>query len=120
MNALLNAEQARLLKDATGAWSTILQESLGGSTYSEKRYTINVPALAVGQVEITTRGGNGNADLYVRRDGGVSVWKHDCRDSGHGNNETCVLYGPGTYQIMVRAGLFGYSGVTLKARYFEY
>ncbi|MFN3714563.1 MAG: pre-peptidase C-terminal domain-containing protein [Alcanivoracaceae bacterium] len=120
VNALLNAEQARLIKDATGAWSTVLQETIGGSIYSERRYTVTVPDLAVGQVELSTRGGSGRADIYVRRNGEASVWNYDCRSTGSGTHETCTLFGPGSYQVMVRAGFWGYSGVTLKARYFEY
>ncbi|MDF1821444.1 MAG: pre-peptidase C-terminal domain-containing protein [Alcanivoracaceae bacterium] len=120
LNALLNGEDAKLIKDASGTWLTVLDETIGESIYGEDRFTVTVPAGPVGKVEITTRGGSGSADLYVRRHGGVSVWSYDCRDRGWGNNETCTLWGEGTYEILVKAGFWGYSGVNLKARYIEY
>lgn len=120
LNALLNAEDAKLIKDASGTWLTVLDETIGESIYGEDKFTITVPNGPVGKVEITTRGGSGAADLYVRRNGAVSVWNYDCRDRGWGTSETCTLWGEGTYEILVKAGLWGYSGVNLKARYVEY
>ena len=120
LNALLNGDDAKLIKVASGTWITVLDETIGESIYGSDKFTINVPNGPVGKVEITTRGGSGAADLYVRRDGAVSVWNYDCRDTGWGNNETCTLWGPGSYEILVKAGFWGYSGVNLKARYIEY
>lgn len=118
VNQLLNQERARLIKDASGAWATVLEQHIGDSFYGERRFTVIVPDVGVGQVEISTRG-SGRADLYVRRDAEPSRWRHDCRDTGWDANQTCVLHGPGTYHILVRSGMWGYSA-TLKARYFEY
>ena len=120
LNALLNGEDAKLIKDASGTWITVLDETIGESIYGSDKYTVTVPEGPVGKVEISTRGGSGAADLYVRRNGAVSVWRYDCRDRGWGTSETCTLWGPGSYEILVKAGFWGYSGVNLKARYVEY
>lgn len=120
LNALLNDGDAKLIKDASGAWITVLDQTVGESIYGSDTFVITVPDNAVGKVEVTTRGGSGSADLYVRRNGDVSVWNHDCRDKGWGNNETCELWGPGEYHIRVQAGFWGYSGVRVRARYIEY
>ena len=53
LNGLLNAEDAKLIKDASGTWITILDETIGESIYGEDRYTINVPPGPVGKVKIT-------------------------------------------------------------------
>jgi hypothetical protein len=120
LNALLNDGDAKLIKDASGAWITVLEQTVGESFYGSDTFTVTVPDTTVGKVEITTRGGSGSADLYVRRNGDVSVWRYDCRDKGWGTSETCELWGPGEYQVMVKAGFWGYSGVQVRARYIEY
>lgn len=120
LNQLLNSDDARLIKDASGTWITVLDQRVGESIFGSDSFTITVPDNAVGKVEITTRGGSGAADLYVRRDGDVSVWNYDCRDKGWGTDETCELWGAGEYRILVKAGFWGYSGVRVRARYIEY
>ena len=118
VNELLDQERARLIKDASGAWATVLEEHVGDSFYGERRFTVIVPDVGVGQVEMSIRG-SGRADLYVSRNTEPGRWRHDCRDTGWNANQTCVLHGPGTYHILLRSGMWGYSA-TLKAKYFEY
>ena len=121
LNALQNAGRARLLGDSSGAWATVKKETIGGSWYSTSRYQIEVPeGVPVGEVEISLGGGSGHADLYVRRGETPSRWRYDCRSTGWGSNESCSLYGPGTYHVMVYTGFRGYSGVQLQGRYFEH
>ena len=81
------------------------------------RYTITVPAGA-SNLAITSSGGTGAVDLYVRAATAPTLTVYDCRPLVVGNNETCSFAQPQatTYHI----GLYGFqafSGVTIKAQY---
>ncbi len=90
---------------------------ISGSAGAEKFYRIDVPA---GQdtLKISTSGGTGDVDLYVRRDSLPTTTSYDYRPYQAGNEEMVDVNNPpaGTWYIMLR-GYSNYSGVTLKATY---
>ncbi|WP_282563025.1 M14 family zinc carboxypeptidase [Tahibacter amnicola] len=101
---------------------TVLQNgvpvtNLSGAAGSTRTYTLAVPAGASNLV-ITTSGGTGDADLYVRFGAAPTTSTYDCRPYQGGNAETCTFATPsaGTYYVMLR-GYSAYSGLTLKASF---
>ncbi len=90
---------------------------LSGSAGVGQYFKIDVPA---GQdtLEISTSGGTGDVDLYVKRGSLPTTTSYDYRPYKVGNNETVDVNNPasGTWYIMLR-GYTNYSGVTLKATY---
>jgi hypothetical protein len=90
---------------------------LSGSAGAGQYFRIDVPA---GQdtLEISTSGGTGDVDLYVKRGSLPTTTSYDYRPYKVGNNETVDVNNPasGTWYIMLR-GYTNYSGVTLKATY---
>ena len=90
---------------------------ISGAASSAKYWTITVPAGAR-NLNITTSGGTGDMDMYVRFGAQPTTSTYDCRPYKAGNSETCTAATPsvGTYHIMLR-GYSAYSGVTLKASY---
>ncbi|MCD8531689.1 MAG: PPC domain-containing protein [Saccharospirillaceae bacterium] len=68
------------------------------------------------KLSITTNGGSGDADLYVRAGAKPSTSAYDCRPYVDGNNETCSFDRPsaGTWHLGIR-GYSSYSGVDLNA-----
>ena len=107
---------------AGGGGGSVLQNGvpvtgLSGSTGTELRYTINVPAGA-SNLNIAIAGGSGDADLYVRFGSAPTTSSYDCRPYAGGNNESCPVASPqaGTYHVMVR-GYSAFSGVTLTGSY---
>ncbi len=100
---------------ATGGGGSV--DNISASRRNWKRYTLNVPAN-MSQLEVTTSGGSGDADLYVRFNATPSTSSYDCRSWKSGNNETCTFNNPqaGDWKI----GLYAYSsfsGVKLEAYY---
>jgi hypothetical protein len=70
------------------------------------------------RLTVTTAGGTGDADLWVRFGAPPTPISNDeCNSIGDDNNETCVQEPPavGTWYIMVVPGNSNYSGVTLTA-----
>ena len=113
----------------TGSYSTggggggsVLQSGVpvsgvsAGSNAWSTTYTIVVPAGKT-NLTVTTSGGTGDGDLYVRLGSAPTTSTYDCRPYLTGNNETCSLAPTaGTYYIRV----YGYAaaaGITLKATY---
>ncbi|UXI67932.1 PKD domain-containing protein [Tahibacter amnicola] len=90
---------------------------LSAATAGTVLYTMNVPAGASNLV-ISTSGGTGDADLYVRFGAAPTTSTYDCRPYRTGNAETCTFATPsaGTYHIMLR-GYQAFSGVTLSGSY---
>jgi Zn-dependent metalloprotease len=70
----------------------------------------------LGRLEITTEGGSGDADLYVRAGEPPSREHNDCQSTAPGNRERCVLTHPraGPWFVMLW-GTSDFSGVELKA-----
>lgn len=93
---------------------------LAGIAGSEQHFQVQVPAGAT-DLLVSTSGGTGDADLYVKYGAAASLSVYDCRSVSFTNTETCSFASPsvGTYYIMLRgfgAGP-GFSGVTLTVTY---
>ncbi|QJT26547.1 hemagglutinin [Aeromonas media] len=80
-------------------------------------YTIEVPA-GRSQLVVTSSGGSGDADLYVKFGSVPTSSSYDCRPYKSGNAETCTLNAPkaGTWHVQL-SGFSAFSGVSLKASY---
>jgi len=87
--------------------------SVAGASGSQTKFTY-VAASNADVVTITLSGGSGDADLHVKKGAAVSTSNYDCRPYVGGNNETCTLSGPGTYNILLN-GYSAYSSASLVA-----
>lgn len=78
-------------------------------------YRITVPTGAT-LLTVTTSGGTGDLDLYVRRDEEPTASTYDCESAGGTNDESCELDSPaaGTWYILL-AGFEAYSGASVLA-----
>jgi hypothetical protein len=95
---------------------TLLERTnLSGSRLSWVTFSVPVTA-GKARLSVTTSGGTGDADLYVRYGSAPTTSTYDCRPYTSGNSETCTFANPagGTWHIAIR-GYSAYSGVTLKA-----
>ncbi|WP_296696959.1 S8 family serine peptidase [Thiocapsa sp. UBA6158] len=95
------------------------QPNLAGAQAAWQYYGVQVPSGATG-LTISTTGGTGDVDLYVRYGTLPTLSAYDCRPWNIGNNEVCDNFPtpttPGTWYI----GLYGFSpfaGVTLSVGY---
>jgi hypothetical protein len=90
---------------------------LSGSAGAGQYFKIDVPA-GQDSLQISTSGGTGDVDLYVKRGSLPTTTSYDYRPYKVGNNETVEVDNPasGTWYIMLR-GYTNYSGVTLEATY---
>ena len=90
---------------------------LSGTRRNWDRYTWTIPE-GVTQMTISTSGGSGDADLYVKFGSQPETNSFDCRPYQNGNNEVCTFDAPasGTWHIGIRA-YSSYSGVTLSYSY---
>lgn len=90
---------------------------LAASTNQWLHYTIDVPA-GMSSFTVTTSGGLGDADLYVKQGARPTGASYDCRSWKAGNAETCTFSSPaaGTWHLSLNA-YQAFSGVTLKAEY---
>lgn len=107
-----------------GSGSNILDNGvpvtgLGTSSGEWIYYQISVPAGA-SNLSITTSGGSGDADLYVRFGSQPTSTSYDCRPYRNGNSETCSFATPseGIYYVGLRA-YSTFSGVTLTGSFTE-
>ena len=91
--------------------------NLSASRGNWLRYTIDIPA-GMSELVVTTAGGSGDADLYLRFGSQPSTSQYDCRPYRNGNNETCRITNPsaGTWHIGIRA-YRTFSGVDLNAEW---
>jgi xanthomonalisin len=103
-----------------GGGSNVLQNGvpvtgLSGAKNAKLYYTVQIPAGA-SNLAITTSGGTGDEDLYVKFGATPTTSSYDCRPYVTGNSESCTVASPstGTYYIMLN-GYSAFSGVTLKA-----
>lgn len=103
-----------------GGGSNVLQNGvpvtgLSGAKNAKLYYTVQIPAGAT-NLAITTSGGTGDEDLYVKFGATPTTSSYDCRPYVTGNSESCTVASPstGTYYIMLN-GYSAFSGVTLKA-----
>ncbi|TMO60345.1 S8 family peptidase [Pseudoalteromonas aurantia] len=90
--------------------------NISGAQNQELFYTIEVPANV--NLSVTTSGGSGDADLYVRKGTKPTTSNYDCRPFRNGNSESCSLNSGqgGTYHIMLR-GYSAFSNVRLVGQY---
>lgn len=106
----LKASQAIVLENAKAI-------SISGQEGEELAYHFSAPS-DTDNVSISISAGTGDADLYVKKDGQISLNNYDCRPWLTGNNETCTLTGQGEYSILVR-GYNQFAQVNLMASYQE-
>jgi len=91
--------------------------SLSGAILTMRYYYIDVPAGRP-SLAVTTTGGSGDVDLYVRAGAAPTLSAYSCRSESFTTVETCTIISPvaGRYYIMLY-GYAAYSGVTLKAQH---
>jgi endonuclease I len=91
--------------------------NLSAATNTALNYYIAVPAGATNLV-ITTSGGTGDGDLYVKFGSAPTTSSYTCRSWNTGNTESCSFATPsaGNYHVMVHA-YTSFSGLTLKGVY---
>lgn len=91
--------------------------NLSGAAGSERVFTLVVPTGAT-DLRISTAGGTGDVDLYVRRGSLPTTTENDCKSDAPSNTETCPFNTPvaGTYYILLR-GYQDYAGVTLSVSF---
>jgi pseudolysin/vibriolysin len=80
-------------------------------------YTIVVPAGRT-NLTVTTSGGTGDGDLYVRAGSAPTTATYTCRSWVTGNTESCSINSPAATTYYIR--VYGYTaaaGITLKATY---
>lgn len=79
-------------------------------------YTINVPAGKT--LNISTQGGSGDLDLYIKFNQQPSSWDNDCASRGASNDESCTIHNTqnGVYHIMLDA-YTAFSNVSLTASF---
>ena len=82
-----------------------------------KHYTLEVPA-GMASFTVTTSGGTGDSDLFVKFGSQPTSSSYDCRPYKNGNAETCTFSNPqaGTWHLSLNA-YRTFSGVTLDAQY---
>lgn len=87
---------------------------LSGGRSSQQSYTFELNDVK--DLTITTQGGSGDVDLYVKYGSPASKSNWDCRPYRNGNTETCRFEqaAAGTYHVMLDA-YSAYTGVTLQA-----
>ena len=97
----------------TGGNSTV--DNLSGSRRAWDRYTLDIPA-GMTKLTVTTSGGSGDADLYLRFNASPTTSSYACRSQNGANSESCVINNPtaGKWHISLY-GYRAYSGVTLNA-----
>jgi serine protease len=100
---------------STGA--TLTETNISVARRAWKHYTVTVPA-GMSDLTVTTSGGSGDGDLYVRRGAQPTTSTYDCRPYKSGNAETCSFTNPqaATWYISIY-GYSAVSGLTLTATY---
>lgn len=94
-------------------------QTVSGDKGSETFFTYNAPAEAR-TVTLTTSGGSGDADLYVKFGAKPSTSNYDCRPYKNGNSESCS-FDPaqsGIYHVMLQ-GYSAYANLSIVADHTE-
>lgn len=101
--------------DAVPITSGVAVTGIAGVEEELKLYSIVVPAGAT-RLTVTTAGGTGDVDLFVRFAEVPTFTTYDCFENEVENDETCVTNDPaaGTWYIML-LGFMDFAGVTLTA-----
>ncbi|WMN60584.1 pre-peptidase C-terminal domain-containing protein [Pseudoalteromonas xiamenensis] len=94
-----------------------VRSSLSAAKSQKLNFTLQVPNNASNLV-VSSSGGTGDADLYVKFGSEPTDNSFDCRPYETGNNETCTIATPqqGTYYIQLNA-YKDFVGLSLKAQY---
>ncbi len=90
--------------------------TIAGVKGAKDYYTFVLPEGKTGS--ITTSGGIGDLDLYVKYESQPTESDYDCRPFPVGNDESCSITQAGTYHVMIHA-FDAYSNVTLLAKHGE-
>jgi hypothetical protein len=116
MNATKNVT-ANYTTAGTAQLTNGVSVMLSGATGSETYYYLIVPSGA-SSLNVSTSGGTGDADLYVKQGALPTTSSYDCRPYSSTNNETCSFASPtaGYWYVMVH-GYASYHGVSLLATY---
>ncbi len=90
---------------------------LSGAAGSATFFSLTVPA-GQGSLTVTTAGGTGDADLYVKFGALPTTASFTCRSFTFTNDESCTIASPdaGEWYVLVR-GFDPFTGVTLTATY---
>lgn len=115
----MNATQAVQATFVTGLRNGVAVPSLQGSGTAEDFYALDLPSGAT-NLRITTTGGAGDVDLYVRRGQVPTRDVYDCASTSYTTLETCSIVAPvtgSTYYLLLAGFGSGYSGVSLTASY---
>lgn len=125
MYGLPAAGNAASAAPITGVWSssggntwTAQATGLSASTGGNAVYSLAVPDGA-SNLKVSTSGGSGDADVYVKFGAAPSATSYDCRSATAGTNtESCTISNVqgGTYQILIQAKA-AYSGIALTASF---
>jgi hypothetical protein len=115
----------RALYGSSGPASSLEDEvpitGLSGALGSEACYVIDVPSGQDG-IDFSIAGGTGNCDMYIKKGAKPTTSDYDYRPADGGNNESISISGndiAGRWYILLVANQ-AYSGVTLKADYFQF
>ena len=89
--------------------------NISGVSGSQRFFRIEVSAGS-SELIVKSWGGEGDADLYVKRGQLPTLEEYDCRPFSYGNDEICTFPNPsaGTYFVMLAAGT-DFSGLSLMA-----
>lgn len=93
--------------------------NLSGAANSQKYFVVRIPTdTAISNLKITTSGGSGDADLYVKYGSKPSTSTYDCKSDGSSSAESCTISSvqAGNYYVLLNA-YSAYSGVTITASY---
>src|SRR3569833_373927 len=101
---------------ATALTNAVAVTNIAATAGTDLYYMIAVPAGA-SNLQITSSGGSGNADLYVSAASAPTLSGYDCRSGAMGNEESCAFPTPAAlYYVMLHAS-GDYSGVSHTAQY---
>jgi vibriolysin len=97
--------------------NNVPKANISGAQGNQQIWSVTVPAGAKNLV-ITTTGGEGDVDVYVKFGATPTPTVNDCKSEGAATTETCTFAttSAGTYQILLSA-YSDYQGVTLTAKY---
>jgi len=115
--ATLYARWTAVVTDPIVLTNDVPVTGLSDSKDSQKIYKITIPSGAT-NLQITTSGGTGDVDLYVKYGSVPTISIYDYRGYNSGNNESYSNPAPtaGDWYIMLNA-FSAYSGVTLTISY---
>ena len=99
-----------------GPAAEINESDLSATRGNKLVRTLAVPA-GKSKLTVTTSGGTGDADLFIKHGSEGSSSNNDCKSENYGNNDECIIDSPaeGTWYITLDA-YSSFSGLTLTAK----